>query len=478
MRLDKWAQAGLSRVKHVHFIGIGGSGMCGLAEILHGLGYEVSGSDEKNSAVMKRLTELGIDAYVGHKAAHIKGAHLIVRSTAIDDDNVEIRAAEKTNIPIAQRAEMLAEIMRFGFGIAIAGTHGKTTTTSMMAKVLAAGGEDVTFIVGGLVKSSKTNAKLGSGKYVVAEADESDASFLYLQPAISIVTNIDREHMSKYDNDFEVLKNTFLQFLHRLPFYGLAVLCIDDDNLRDIESRVARPIVRYGFSKDADYQASNVRQFEMTTQFDVIFPDGEKRHLTINVPGKHNVLNALACIATATELGIARDRTCKGISEFSGVSRRQDCLGNFDSISQEKDIKNIMLIDDYGHHPREIKVTLNAIKEGWRNRRCVMIFQPHRYSRTKELYDEFVRELSNANVLLLLEVYAAGEEVLPGADSKSLASSIRQFGKIDPIYINNTDELPQILGRVLLSNDIVITQGAGSIGMLAQDLADNNLYLS
>ena len=478
MRLDKWAQAGLSRVKHVHFIGIGGSGMCGLAEILHGLGYEVSGSDEKNSAVMKRLTKLGINAYVGHKAAHIKGAHLIVRSTAIDNDNVEIRAAEKTNIPIAQRAEMLAEIMRFGFGIAIAGTHGKTTTTSMMAKVLAAGGEDVTFIVGGLVKSSKTNAKLGSGKYVVAEADESDASFLYLQPAISIVTNIDREHMSKYDNDFEVLKNTFLQFLHRLPFYGLAVLCIDDDNLRDIEGRVARPIVRYGFSKDADYQASNVRQFEMTTQFDVIFPDGEKRHLTINVPGKHNVLNALACIATATELGIARDRTCKGISEFSGVSRRQDCLGNFDSISQEKDIKNVMLIDDYGHHPREIKVTLNAIKEGWRNRRCVMIFQPHRYSRTKELYDEFVRELSNANVLLLLEVYAAGEEVLPGADSKSLASSIRQFGKIDPIYINNTDELPQILGRVLLSNDIVITQGAGSIGMLAQDLADNNLYLS
>lgn len=478
MRLDKWAKEGLSRVKKVHFIGVGGSGMCGLAEILHGLGYKVSGSDINDSAVLQRLANMGIKTYVGHRASQVEQADLVVRSSAVGDKNVEIVAAEELNIAIAQRAEMLAEIMRFGFGIAIAGSHGKTTTTSIMAKILAAGGEDVTFIVGGLVKSSKTNAKLGSGKYIVAEADESDASFLYLQPAISIITNIDREHMAMYDNDFEAVKNIFVQFIHRLPFYGLAVICVDDENVRDIEHKLGRPFVTYGFSNDANYRAINVKQSGMLTEFDVIIPTKKKHHLTLNALGKHNVLNALACIATAVELGMEFNDICAGISGFSGVSRRQDYLGDFSGFNNGRTIENVMLIDDYGHHPKEIEVVLEAIRAAWPNRRVVVIFQPHRYSRTRELYNEFIRVLSAADVLLLLDVYSAGEEIIPGSDSKNLASSIRQFGKLDPIYIENKDELPQILGRVLLSDDILVTQGAGDIGILAQDLSDNSLYLS
>ncbi|MCH9665558.1 MAG: UDP-N-acetylmuramate--L-alanine ligase [Gammaproteobacteria bacterium] len=478
MQINKWSKTGAAKVKNVHFLGIGGSGMCGLAEILNSLGYKVSGSDEKDSTTIQRLVKLGIDCHIGHKAKHAKFADLIVRSGAVAEDNLELQYGVEQGIPIIQRAEMLAEIMRFGLGIAVAGSHGKTTTTSMMARVLSAGGDDVTFIVGGLVKSSNSNGKLGVGNYVVAEADESDASFLFLRPYISVVTNIDAEHMYQYKN-MQELKDTFLKFLHHLPFDGLAVICVDDPIVREIESEINRPLVRYGFDKSAEYRAKGVKQQGLETSFTVVFPDKTERTFTIGVPGRHNVLNALACIATACTIGMKPAQISKGINNFVGVSRRQDVLGTFSGVTESGEVlKNIMLIDDYGHHPTEIECTLNAIKGGWPRRRCVMIFQPHRYSRTQESFDEFVRVLGMPDELFILDIYAAGEKPIKGINSKALSSAIAAKSKKQPLYVKDSASLLKALPKSLKSNDLLITQGAGNIGALAHDLCEHSLYMS
>lgn len=477
MRLDKWAAEGANKTKKVHFVGVGGSGMCGLAEILCELGYKVSGSDAVASDTLTRLAKIGVKCYVGHKASQVKDVDLIVRSGAIADDNIELHNATKNAIPIIQRAEMLADIMRFGFGIAVAGSHGKTTTTSMMAKVLAQSGEDVTFIVGGLVKSSNSNAKLGSGKYVVAEADESDASFLFLHPVISLVTNIDAEHMYMY-GDINALKQAFIEFLHHLPFDGLAVVCIDDPALREIEDKINRPLIKYGFSADADYRIKDVQQDKMQTSFTIVFPDKKMKSMTLQVPGKHNVLNATACIATACFLGMKPQAIAKALNEFRSVSRRQDILGSFSgSYKSSEQLEDIMLIDDYGHHPTEIKATLQAIKDGWPHKRCVMIFQPHRYSRTQELFDDFVKVLAIPEQVLILDIYPAGEKPVPGINAKKLVQAIASKTKAKPIYVKDATGLVKQLPAVLNSGDMLITQGAGDIGNLAQDLSNNSLYL-
>ena len=478
MQLDKWAREGASKIKNVHFIGIGGSGMCGLAEILSVLGYKVSGSDYNSSSTLERLEKSGITCYLGHNEENLAGVDLVVCSGAITEDNLEIKKSKELGIPIIKRAEMLAEIMRFGFGIAIAGSHGKTTTTSMMAAVLTGFGEkDVTFIVGGLVKSSNSNAKLGSGKYVVAEADESDGSFLFLHPVISVVTNIDAEHLSSHMGMRE-LKDIFIRFLHNLPFDGLAVICIDDPILAEIEADINRPLLKYGFSDKADYRVKDVKQDGMNTDFTVIFPDSDEMAMTIRVPGKHNVLNALACIATASFLNIKKEDISKALGEFGGVSRRQDVLGRFSGrFGQGEEMRNITLIDDYGHHPTEIQATLEAIRGAYKDKRCVMIFQPHRHTRTKNLFADFVRVLSIPDQLLLLDIYSAGESPFPGIDSAALKAKIAATSDRDPIYVKDINGLSEVLPGVLRSGDILITQGAGSIGTIAKNLAENSIYL-
>jgi len=473
MRLNSFAKGAWNRVRKVHFVGICGSGMCGIAQILKSLDYQVQGSDSGASSTGSRLKKMGIKVFAEHKADNIKGADLLVFSSAIKEDNPELEAARTKGIPLVRRAEMLAEIMRFGFGIAVSGSHGKTTTTSMLAEVLAACGEDVTLVVGGLVKSTGSSARLGEGKYVVAEADESDASFLHLHPDITIVTNIDREHLSGYAGKFDKVKGTFLEFLHNLPFYGLAILCLDNKEISSLITQIGRPYTTYGLNKNAKYRAESISQDEAKTKFDAIFPDGEKFEVHINVPGKHNVLNALACLATANELKMKRADMIAGLERFRGVARRQDCLGIFGN----KQVANVMLIDDYGHHPCEIEATLNAIRGGWPNRRCNMLFQPHRYTRTSELYDEFVRVLGQVDVLFVLDIYPAGEKPVEGIDSHQLCMSLRRFGEIDPIYVKDLAELPDLLRRFLRTDDIFITQGAGSIGTIAQQLAENKLYL-
>lgn len=474
MRLDSFAKGPWNRVKKVHFVGICGSGMCGIAEILTSLGYQVQGSDLTTSSTGSRLKKMGIKVFGDHKAENLKGVDLLVFSSAIKEDNPELEAARASSIPLVRRAEMLAEIMRFGFGIAISGSHGKTTTTSMLAEVLAACGEDVTQVVGGLVKGTGSNARLGEGKYVVAEADESDASFLHLHPDITIVTNIDREHLIGYGGQFDKVKKTFVEFLHNLPFYGLAILCSDNKEISSLIEQVGRSYTTYGLNKEASYRAEHINQDGAKTKFDAIFPDGEKLEVHINVPGKHNVLNALACLATANELKMKRADMVKGLKNFRGVARRQDCLGIFGNSQ----LANIMLIDDYGHHPSEIEATLDAIRGGWPDRRCIMLFQPHRYTRTSELYDEFVRVLGQLDVLFLLDIYPAGEQPIEGIDSHQLCMSLRRFGEIDPIYVKDMAELPDLLKRFLRADDIFITQGAGSIGAIAQQLAKNKLYLN
>ena len=478
MQLDRWARAGINRINHVHFIGIGGSGMSGLAEILAGLGYKVSGSDQQNSPTLKRLASLGVTCYRGHAAKNVKKADLVVRSSAIAANNVEIKQAQKNSVPIIQRAEMLADIMRFGFGIAVAGSHGKTTTTSMLATVLSQGGGDVTFIVGGILKHFKTNAKLGSGKYVVAEADESDGSFLFLRPLVAVVTNIDAEHISMYDGNMAKLKDTFLEFMQHIPFDGLVVICADDAKLRSLEKKINRPLVKYGFAAAADYRAKDVKQNHMETSFTMIFPDGEEREVLLRIPGKHNVLNAVASLAVAAELGVDRERAIAALEDFIGVARRQDLLGEFNGKGKDKRvIENVTLIDDYGHHPTEIETTLEALRKAWPGRRFVMLFQLHRYTRTKELWEEFQRVLAKPDQLLLLDIYAADEKPLPGISSARMAKQIKPRSGNKVIHIKSVKDLRKLLPELLQSNDILLTQGAGSIGRMAQNLAANNLYL-
>jgi len=462
----------MGHIKHIHFVGIGGVGMAGIAEVLLRQGYTVSGSDLSENALTQWLKVMGAIIFTGHNADHVKEADVIVRSSAIDTDNPELVAARLARIPIVPRAEMLGELMRFRYGIAISGTHGKTTTTSLVTSILAEAGLDPTFVIGGRLNSAGSNARLGRGHYLVAEADESDASFLFLQPMISIVTNIDQDHMSTYKNDFEQLKETFIKFLHRLPFYGLAVLCIDDPIVREILPSISRPIVTYGLSDEADFKTLSYKQQGMRTQFTVKRPKGlPSLEVTLNLPGRHNVLNALAAIAVASELKVSDRAISEALEHFAGIGRRFQIYGDF---SLEKG-GQVTLVDDYGHHPREIAATLQAARESWPERRLVMVYQPHRYTRTRDLFHDFCQVLSAPDKLLLLDVYSAGEAFIEGADGMSLCRGIEAYGKTLPIFIDEHQKLPSLIEKELEDGDILLMQGAGNIGGLAARLAASKL---
>ncbi|MGI9294344.1 MAG: UDP-N-acetylmuramate--L-alanine ligase [Pseudomonadales bacterium] len=461
----------MRRIKAIHFIGIGGAGMCGIAEVLLNQGYIVSGSDLRESEVTTRLQALGARIVIGHDANNIQAADVIVSSSAVDAENVELAAAKTKRVPIVPRAEMLAELMRYRHGIAIAGTHGKTTTTSLIASILAAAGLDPTFVIGGLLNSAGTNAQLGGSRYLVAEADESDASFLHLQPMLAVVTNIEADHMDTYGGDFNRLRQTFLNFLHNLPFYGLAVLCIDDAEVRALLPDIKRPVLTYGFSDDADFVVSQVQQTQARTRFRVSRPETHKTlDISLNMPGSHNVLNATAAIAVATDEGVSDEAIMSGLAAFAGVGRRFQIYGDLKLPKGE-----LMFVDDYGHHPAEVAATIAAIRQGWPERRLVMVFQPHRFSRTRDLYEDFVAVLSSVDLLLMLDVYSAGEPAIPGADSRSLCRSIRMRGEIDPVFVEQHDELRQRLRDVVRADDIVVMQGAGNVGVLAKTLFEAGL---
>ncbi|PKH22726.1 UDP-N-acetylmuramate--L-alanine ligase [Enterobacterales bacterium CwR94] len=465
----------MRRVRHIHFVGIGGAGMGGIAEVLANEGYAISGSDLAPNAVTQHLTQLGATVYFNHRAENVKDASVVVVSTAISQDNPEIMAAREARIPVIRRAEMLAELMRFRHGIAIAGTHGKTTTTAMVTSIYAEGGLDPTFVNGGLVKAAGTHARLGSSRYLIAEADESDASFLHLQPMVAIVTNIEADHMDTYQGDFENLKQTFINFLHNLPFYGRAVMCIDDVVIRDLIPRVGRHITTYGFSDDADVRVENYEQRGAQGHFTLIRQDKAPMHVTLNAPGRHNALNAAAAVAVATEEGIDDDEILSALLSFQGTGRRFDHLGDFPLTDVNGKPGTAMLVDDYGHHPTEVDVTIKAARAGWPDKNLVMIFQPHRYTRTRDLYDDFANVLSQVDVLLMLDVYAAGEPPIPGADSRSLCRTIRGRGKVDPILVSDHDTIADVLAPTLTGNDLILVQGAGNVGKIARKLAEQKL---
>ncbi len=455
----------MGRIRHLHFVGIGGSGMNGIAQVMLNLGYRISGSDLKPNAATERLAQQGAVIHTGHHAANIEGSDAVVISSAVGERNPEVMAARRQRIPVVPRAEMLAELMRFHYGIAVAGTHGKTTTTSLVASLLGEAGLDPTFVIGGRLNSAGTHARLGEGDYLVAEADESDASFLYLQPMLAVVTNVDADHMTTYGGDFNRLRQTFIEFLHHLPFYGLAVLCTDDDQVRGLLGNVTCRSVTYGTSEDADLRACDIRQQGLQTHFRVAPLEGEAFDVTLNMPGRHNVLNALAAIAVALELGCPVADIQKALATFQGIGRRfqtTECsLPGGGSV---------MLVDDYGHHPREVAATLEAVREGWPDRRLLLAFQPHRYTRTRELFDDFVQVLSRPDVLVLTEVYPAGESPLPGADGRALSRAVRARGQIDPVFVDPVSELPALLNGLLRDGDIILAMGAGDIGSVAGEL--------
>lgn len=454
----------MGRVEHIHFIGIGGSGMCGIAEVLYNDGYKISGSDASDNRATQYLKSLGIPVFIGHCSENIADADVVVRSSAIDDDNLEVIAAKKRLIPVIPRAMMLAELMRFRQGIAIAGTHGKTTTTSIVSSLLAEGGLDPSFVIGGKLNSCGSNAQLGQSEYFVAEADESDASFLFLKPTYAVVTNIDADHMGTYGNDFDTLRKTFIEFLHHLPFYGLAALCIDDEEVRSILPEVQRPTVTYGFSDDAQYRATNYQQQGLLSKFQVIRPAPyQALSIQFNWPGKHNALNALASIAIATELGVDDEAIIDGLKKFQGVGRRFQMLGE-----RVFEHGQAMVIDDYGHHPKEITSTIDAFRAVWPSKRLVHVFQPHRYSRTQALFSQFIESLSRADELLLLDIYPAGEHPIPGVSSEALANEIRQ--KFPNVTLVSESNLEQSLNLLVNDGDVILMQGAGSIGQLALSL--------
>ena len=463
----------MRRIKHIHFVGIGGAGMCGIAEVLKNQGYKVSGSDIKASKTTAQLEENGIKVYIGHAAENIKNANVLVVSTAIDTENLEIKAAIENRIPVVRRAEMLGELMRYRHAIAVAGTHGKTTTTSLVTCMLAEENMDPTYVIGGLLNRSGVNAALGASRYIVAEADESDASFLYLEPMAAIVTNIDADHMDTYGGSFDTLKDTFIQFLQKLPFYGLAVVCGDDANIREIMPRIGRPVLTYGFEEDNDIRAIDVVQEGMQSHFTVLRKNKEPLRLTINMPGLHNILNALAAIGIATDEGVSDAAIARALESFSGVGRRFQVQGEF-----ELGEGTVKLVDDYGHHPKEVEATIKAARASHPDRRLVMLFQPHRYSRTRDCFDDFVDVLSQVDQLLLLEVYSAGEKPIVGADSRALARSIRLRGEVEPILIDPVEgNLEPVIQKVLQANDLLLTQGAGNVGAISIELAQNQLYL-
>lgn len=456
----------MRRIKTIHFVGIGGAGMSGIAEVLSNQGYRVTGSDIKRSGTTDRLAKLGLMILIGHNAKNIEGADAVIYSSAVDTNNSELNAAKKLGKPLIARAEMLAELMRYRHSIAIAGTHGKTTTTSIVASILAEGGLDPTFVIGGVLNSAGTNAQLGKSRYIVAEADESDASFMHLQPMVAVVTNIEAEHMGTYENNFDNLKKHFVDFLHNLPFYGLAVLCIDDLVVHEIFPKISRPKITYGFSKEADFQIINFIQTKGVIEFDVVRPNKALNlKIKLNMPGKHNALNATAAIVIATDEGMSDKDISSGIEKFSGVGRRFDIQGEF-KIPNGK----VLLIDDYGHHPTEVLATIRSVREGWPGNRLIMVYQPHRYTRTRDLYEDFVDVLSDVDILLLLEVYSAGEKKITGADSRSLCRSIRLRGKSDPLYVQEGADVPGILKGLIRPGDVILTQGAGSVSALSKEI--------
>ncbi len=458
--------ARMHRIQRIHFVGIGGSGMGGIAEVLLNLGYSVQGTDLRPNAVTARLAALGAQITIGHDAGHIANANVVVVSSAVRADNPEVLAALAARIPVVQRAEMLAELMRFKSGIAVAGTHGKTTTTSLVASILAEAGEDPTFVIGGRLKSADSNARLGNGRYLVAEADESDASFLHLQPLAAIVTNIDNDHLSTHGGDFEKLKQSFVDFLHNLPFYGFAVLCLDDAQLRSLLPRIARPVITYGIDAAADIRAVDIERHGLRSVFGVLRPQRPRPlPVTLSVPGRHNVLNALAAIGIATELGISDGAIQRALEGFSGIDRRLQVLAEVHAP-----FGHATLIDDYGHHPREIAASLEAIQQGWPGRRVVLAFQPHRYTRTRDLLDDFAEVLASADALLVTEVYAAGEAPIAEADGRAICRAVRTRGRVEPVFCARVEELAATLAPLLKDGDVLVTMGAGNISAVAHEL--------
>lgn len=463
----------MRRVKAIHFIGIGGAGMSGIAEVLLNEGYQISGSDLAANPVTERLAQKGATIFLGHAEQHVAHASVVVVSTAINEQNPEIQAAREKRIPIVRRAEMLAELMRFRHGIAVAGTHGKTTTTALVTQIYSEAGLDPTFVNGGLVKSAGTNARLGSSRILIAEADESDASFLHLQPMVTIVTNIEADHMDTYGGDFDNLKQTFIDFLHNLPFYGQAIVCIDDPVICEIIPRISRQVITYGFAQDADVRIENYRQLGQQGQFTVVRKGKANLDITLNIPGRHNALNAAAAIAVASEDNISDEAILRAMANTQGTGRRFDHLGEFATGNGVA-----MLVDDYGHHPTEVDVTIKAARNGWADKRLVMIFQPHRYTRTRDLYDDFANVLEQVDVLIMLDVYSAGEKPIAGADGRSLCRTIRSRGKIDPIFVADSHTLPSVLANILQDGDLVLTQGAGDVGKVAKHLAALELNIA
>lgn len=458
----------MRRIRNIHFVGIGGAGMSGIAEVLKNQGYEVSGSDIREGAVTDRLKAMGIEVFIGHREQNSATADVVVVSSAVNSDNPEVAAARSRRVPIVPRAEMLAEIMRYRHGIAVAGTHGKTTTTSLIASILGEAGLDPTFVIGGKLNSAGTNAQLGGSRYLVAEADESDASFLHLTPVISVVTNIEADHMDTYGGDVGRLKQTFVDFLHNLPFYGIAVMCVDDDYVQEIIPRISRAIITYGIDNpEADYRAENIQSDGLRTRFVVRRPGGRSDlDVELKMPGRHNVLNALASIAVATDEGVEDAAICRGLAGFAGVGRRFQVYGDYKTRKG-----TVTLIDDYGHHPTEVEAVIRAAHDAWPDRRLVMLYQPHRYTRTRDLYEDFVRVLSEVDGLLLMEVYSAGEPAINGADGRALCRSIRQRGSVEPVFVEDNNEIESLLANNLRDGDLLITQGAGDIGGVAARLA-------
>lgn len=464
---EKYYVPHMHKINRVHFVGIGGAGMCGIAEVLRNEGYTVSGSDIAASKVTAHLESIGIRVFIGHRASQVAGAGVVVVSSAIHEGNPEIEAARAAHIPVVRRAEMLGELMRYRYGIAVCGTHGKTTTTSLIASIYADAKLDPTFVIGGLLNRAGANARLGTGRYLIAEADESDASFLHLQPMLTVVTNIEPDHLETYGGSFANLRNTFVEFLHNLPFYGVAVVCLDDPNIRRILPAIGRTVVTYGLSGEADFRVENFVSHGTGSVFDIVRKHAAPLSIELPIPGMHMAKNAAAAAAVAAEEGIADDVIVSALKNFSGVGRRFQNYGNFRAPHGV-----ITLVDDYGHHPTEIAATIEAARQSYPGRRLVMVFQPHRYTRTRDLYEDFVRVLQKVDVLVLLDVYPAGETPIPGADGRHLCRSVRARGRLEPFFAQHAEEIPAILNEVCADGDLVLTQGAGNVVQVARNLAE------
>ena len=463
----------MHKVKRIHFVGIGGAGMNGIAEVLRNEGYEISGSDIAESAVTAHLRSRGIEVFIGHKESNVEGASVVVLSSAIKKNNPEWLRAVELRIPVVRRAEMLAELMRYRFGIAVAGTHGKTTTTSLISSIYAEAGRDPTFVIGGLLNSAGVNARLGSGRYLIAEADESDASFLHLQPMCSVVTNIEADHMDTYEGDFNKLKATFVEFLHNLPFYGVAVVCGDDPVIRSILPQIGRTTITYGSTPDCDLQVTDFKQEQSHSTFKVVKRDGSVLSVFLSLPGYHMALNATAAIAVALEDDIDEASILRALKSFEGVGRRFEQYGEFETGNGK-----VMLVDDYGHHPSEVRATINAVRAGWPDRRLVMIFQPHRYTRTRDCFEDFIEVLNQVDELILMDVYPAGEDPIVGADGRALCRSIRLRGHVEPYFVPSPDQVRATLADIIRDGDIVLTQGAGNVGKMAKILSGLKLDIA